>query len=465
MVWKAARGALPVAAVLGVVLAAGFAQAQEPATEAPAAETAPEATETPTIPGVPEEGTPQDYIEYVETILGLKPPADEQASAQFRRQQSRSLVAAADKILEQKTTPEQTDEAFQWKYRGLLLGAQGGDMQAIITLQGMGEQLVAKAEEVFENEPTEEQARTAVNWMMMALQMGGEEYLDKLIALPQRLKDAGMADLAGEVETAILMVRLQIASPDELEGIREEVFAFLDDLYAEMEGNEYSREQVGTAVSVLQRLERTGVEGVAAYYEKFAELFVSSEDGDVADLGQRLAGVARRLQLPGNKLELAGQTVSGEQFDWSAYRGKVVLVDFFATWCAPCREELPNVLRNYELFHEQGFDVVGISVDDNREDLEQYLKEYPVPWTIIHNQDPEATGPANPGDYYGIMAIPTVMLVDKDGTVLTFDARGPTLGRRLAELLGPPQGEASSAGRSPSQGVHVPLLTNPPQTE
>ncbi len=126
--------------------------------------------------------------------------------------------------------------------------------------------------------------------------------------------------------------------------------------------------------------------------------------------------------------------MDGKKFDWSQYKGKVVLVDFWATWCGPCREEIPNMKANYEKYHAQGFDIVGISVDEDRAKLEKFLKTEKIPWTTI-NEKPDDEGNSPMVDYYGIMGFPTTMLVDREGKVVELEARGEDLGKELAKLF------------------------------
>ena len=135
------------------------------------------------------------------------------------------------------------------------------------------------------------------------------------------------------------------------------------------------------------------------------------------------------------------ESVTEETFETRVLaRDKPVLVEFWATWCGPCRAELPNLKQCYAKYHDRGFDVVGVSLDQDVDTLKQFLAEEQIPWTNLF--DPGAAGWDNPlAARYGIKAIPTAMLVDRQGKVLSTTARGPELERLLAQLLDPAAAE------------------------
>ncbi|HEY7428116.1 MAG TPA: tetratricopeptide repeat protein, partial [Gemmataceae bacterium] len=118
----------------------------------------------------------------------------------------------------------------------------------------------------------------------------------------------------------------------------------------------------------------------------------------------------------GQEMDLAGPTVQGEKFDLKQLRGKVVLIDFWATWCGPCVAEMPNVKRAYDRYHKDGFEVVGVSLDNSKEKLVEFLKTKEVPWPQLFFAAKGDQGWNNPlARKYGVRAIPSTILVDRAG--------------------------------------------------
>ena len=179
-----------------------------------------------------------------------------------------------------------------------------------------------------------------------------------------------------------------------------------------------------------------------AFLQRTLESFKASDSDVRKKLASSLEPMIRFFNLVGNELVFEGVYDDGTEIDWKSYRGKVVLVDFWATWCGPCVGEVPNVLKLYEKYHEAGFDVVGYSLDNDLDALEKFEKERKLPWRTgvrklsMQANEKDGKNYTNLTEYYGIHAIPTMILVDKDGKVIDTNARGAHL-RELLEKAFP----------------------------
>ncbi len=251
---------------------------------------------------------------------------------------------------------------------------------------------------------------------------GDDEADAQLREAADALVDSSLPKIAEEAR--FLLLEQQALNCEELSD--EEIRALLGDLAVFFDGRELAEKHLRIAsatVKVINQLESPDdaekEKEFSAEREKhfaeFGKVFAASKHKALAAYGKKLSKppAASAPELVGKPLELAGDTADGQKFDWASYRGKVVLVDFWATWCGPCRREMPHVKELYERLNAQGFEVVGISLDKDLEALAEFLEQNPMPW---QNLAGEST--SDLAEKYGVRGIPTMMAIDRNGNVL-----------------------------------------------
>ena len=146
-------------------------------------------------------------------------------------------------------------------------------------------------------------------------------------------------------------------------------------------------------------------------------------------VGKAYAAVPNKIDEP---LVFDGKTLQNKTLKSADFKGKVVLVDFWATWCPPCREEIPHVAKLYAQYHDQGFEVVGVSSDNDRQELTSFLKQHTeMPWPELFAG---GTGWHPLTKKYGINSIPTMYLLDRNGVLRTVEGR-EEMDKMIPELL------------------------------
>jgi peroxiredoxin len=131
-------------------------------------------------------------------------------------------------------------------------------------------------------------------------------------------------------------------------------------------------------------------------------------------------------------LDFTQNDPDGKAVSLSSFKGKYVLVDFWASWCKPCRMENPNVVEAYRKFNEKNFTVLGVSLDRSREPWLQAIKDDRLEWTHVSDLKFWSNAVAQ---QYRISSIPQNLLIDPKGVIIAKNLRGAELQQRLASLL------------------------------
>lgn len=176
--------------------------------------------------------------------------------------------------------------------------------------------------------------------------------------------------------------------------------------------------------SLAQKMQQANVNGKQA---KAFINFVTMMKSEMAALANQVAIVEGSI-APDITLEnTQGQTVS-----LSSLRGKYVLIDFWASWCGPCRQENPNVVRVYNKYKDKGFEIYSISLDDSRDKWIKAIQTDGMVWTNVLGKK---NGSAPVAQQYSIQVIPTTYLLDKEGKIIAKNLRGQALEQKLGEIL------------------------------
>ena len=178
-----------------------------------------------------------------------------------------------------------------------------------------------------------------------------------------------------------------------------------------------------------------------ALIEKLKTDYPDTRIGKNADkilTGMDKQAAAKKVQsalAPGAAFpDFTEKDLNGNPISVAALKGKVVLVDFWATWCGPCRGELPNVIANYKKYHDQGFSIIGVSLDSDRDKLDAFLKQQGgMTWPQFF----DGQGWGNKlAVKFGVESIPFTILIGPDGKIIGTDLRGEALGAAVAKALG-----------------------------
>ena len=340
------------------------------------------ADELPDVKVTVPDGSPEQLLDLMDEALTVQPEDDSAAASYVAfRTAYEKILLAADKVMAHKAaTPAQRQEAAVFKVSMLHQGVESN-------MDGSAEALAGFARRLQADQPGSDAARMAAFFDIHARHENEFGLGMDALADVERF----IAEHRGAEEGAILLQEMGQAAE------------FADD-----------------------------VESAVKVYGKVVAEFPDSE------VARQVAGVLTRLQLPGKPMRLAGATLDGGTVDLADYRGKVVLVSFWATWCEACQEELPLIARLRKSYSPDDFVVVGVPLDVDAEAVKAYLADAGLDWPQVYPAEGiDADGHHPVAAQYGVYATPTNFLVDRSGKVVYTTVRGPELAPAVAGLVEP----------------------------
>ncbi len=210
------------------------------------------------------------------------------------------------------------------------------------------------------------------------------------------------------------------------EGVQKD---FMDKMLVQIPSN--SRTYMLAMGGIINGLQAAKSPLLGNYAQRFLEKYQKTEPASAAQVAQLLK-VSGSFVNGGEAPDFTMNDTEGNPVKLSDFRGKVMLIDFWASWCGPCRRENPHVVELYNHFHNKGFDVLGVSLDKSKEPWLKAIKDDGLVWNHVSDLKYWSNEAAQ---LYGVTSIPHTVLVDKDGKIIARNLRGEQLTAKLREIF------------------------------
>jgi len=213
----------------------------------------------------------------------------------------------------------------------------------------------------------------------------------------------------------------------------------LDEAKTFLTANEFQPAYTMLPMMLLQVSELLDQDGKADL-QKFVitelmPVLAKSESGEAKEVVQLMEGLLRFTELPGSEIEFQCVLLDGKKLDIKDFRGKVVLVNFWATWCGPCVMSIPTMMTLFDKYHGKDFELIAYSCDEDLDDLKEFFENQSLPWHVASAVMSTEAKLTDYSTYYGIPSYPTFVLIDKSGKVLLVAHEIVEIAEKLSEIF------------------------------
>jgi peroxiredoxin len=246
----------------------------------------------------------------------------------------------------------------------------------------------------------------------------------------QYLKSDPDGPVKALAQTVLTMARAQAGRYDEGLARFRELLAGLEPNEQEEYASSFSDSFAGAAIAAGEY--NIARQAYAALLDRF---------GESPTVRQKVQGDLKRLDQVGKAAPaFRAEDIQGRTIRSGDYLGKYVLLDFWATWCGPCVAELPRLQAAYRTYHGAGLEIIGISLDESKDAVVDFVKARDIPWPQVHNTG----GASDLVQAFAVRAIPATYLIDPNGTIIRLDPRGKALEETLARMFKRPAVSATA---------------------
>jgi thiol-disulfide isomerase/thioredoxin len=246
-------------------------------------------------------------------------------------------------------------------------------------------------------------------------------YIDEMVSFST--KENGLKTRYGQAQSS--------GNEEDLNAIQFEYQTMVENtqLFSRNLIKKYNSSPVSAYIYLMNFIQDAPVEELDSMLKVFEPIKTSEFVLAIKERAEAMRAFSKGAQAPDFSLN----DPNGNPVSLSSFKGKYVMIDFWASWCKPCMIELPNVIELYNVYKDKGFEIIGVSLDRERDAWLNTIKTNAMSWPQVWDMEESAQGEV--ANKYGVTSIPHTVLLDKEGKIIELNLHGEDLKKKLAELM------------------------------